>query len=167
MPWPRPASSIRSRRTTKERLALGLPAGLAAGLGCAILAGLGAGLLAGVGAGLAGWLAFGLLFGIKGELWSPDADLGAPYDGLRYELLSGLAGGLVCGLALGLAFGLGFGFVAGLTAGTALGFLFGLALADVWIRYAVGVTCAAVRQRLPLRLKNFMKRGAAIAAYCG
>jgi hypothetical protein len=177
--WPRPASSS-VRVPASRRLARGLGFGLAFGLAFWVLFGVTLELLTGtfsfaieIGAvfGFGLGVAFGIAFGIRSGTWSPDANLASPYDGLRTDRRAGFATGLAVGLTFGLAVGLAFilgrainhaspeitpDLVFGLCAGLAAGLFTLLWSPRASGRYAVGVVCAAIIRRFPLRLKDFM-----------
>lgn len=140
-----------------RRLVRGIEVGVGSGFVALALFG----FPAGVRTALATGIGFGTLAQFGGESWSPEADLTAPHDGLRRERRSSMLAGLVAGLSAacvasfapaplgGLRTGLSFGLVVGTATGLASGAL--------WIRYAVGVWCAKMRERLPLPLESFMK----------
>jgi GTPase SAR1 family protein len=161
--------SLRLRAGLLVGLAAGLVAGLVFGLVVWLTVGLAVGLAAGLAVGLAvgavaGLTAFGLVGGWRAEGWRPDADLAGPYDALRWDRLYGLGVGLAVGLAAGLTAGLTIGLPKGLPRGLATGLALWLTVAiaaghftaSTWVRYRIGAGCAAIRGRLPTRLKSFM-----------
>ena len=103
----------------------------------------------------------GLIIGTvfeAGEESQEDTEFGGPHGGLRQELPFRLSMGVVIGLIVWVVVGFGIrsGMKVALVYGLAYAFVTWLWLAEVWIRYAIGVTCAAMRGRLPIRLKSFM-----------
>jgi hypothetical protein len=164
-PWPPPRYSAPNRTPILGRLTIGLVLGLGAGLGV----GLGFGALGELAVGhfRIGFV-FGFLLGfaivipsmLAGESWDPEADIAEPYEALSRDRLAGFAAAIMMALALGVAVGLGYwrqnGLIAGLIAAFMLTLVTWSLTARVSVRYAIGMICAASRQRLPIRLKRFM-----------
>jgi hypothetical protein len=168
--WPRP-SLAPIRIPVSSRLKGGLTVGLIVGLLGALVPflaiglseGLKAGLVAALVLGLAILLSAGLAAGLGGELesWRPEADLAGPYDGLRWDRVFSLATAFLAALAVLIASRWLTHHPTSrpsLVLATALVLLLTgwLLFGEAWWRYALGIGCAAIRRRLPIRLKKFM-----------
>lgn len=163
----------KGRRTTVKWLAGGLVFAVVFGVGLKVVY---SSRAVGLVVGLAG-LAAGLMFGLRDS--TPQSV--RPRDVIRADGRYGFAVGLAVSVAAGFAFGFsvavgpsdaqgdGFGLSDGLRVGLINGFFavldpglpIGLSVvlafgAGVWMRYHLGVVCAAGRESLPLRFGSFL-----------
>ena len=171
--WHAASSSARGRQPLSRRLARGIKIGFECGFvawimfwfaGAVPAASPGpspAASAAAVPAALAAGIGFGILAQFGGESWSPEAELTAPYNGLRRERWSAMLGGLVAGLTAGSVADLAPAPLGGLRTGLAYGLVVGtgagLMSGALWIRCAIGISCAQIQGRLPFPLESFMK----------
>ncbi|WP_147339362.1 NACHT domain-containing protein [Actinomadura spongiicola] len=101
--------------------------------------------------------ALGVVFRIATGGWSKDAELAHPREALHRNPLIGVAFGLTGGEAAFLVFVMNQGVLAALACAVTGGVAFGLAFGAIaWSRTMVGLTVAAARGLLPLRLWAFL-----------
>ncbi|MGW0071526.1 NACHT domain-containing protein [Streptosporangium sandarakinum] len=116
-----------------------------------------AALVAGVSGAFVLAFALGVVFKITTGGWSMDAELAHPREALHRNPTIGLAFGLTGGVAAFLVFIMSQGVVESLVCALIGGVTFGLSFGAVaWTRTVIGLTVAATRGLLPLRLWTFL-----------
>ncbi|WP_433444942.1 NACHT domain-containing protein [Nonomuraea sp. CA-141351] len=114
-------------------------------------------LVAGVSGAFVLAFALGVVFKITTGGWSMDAELAHPREALHRNPVIGLAFGLTGGVAAFLVFVMSQDIVESLVCALIGGVTFGLAFGAVaWTRTVIGLTVAATRGLLPLRLWSFL-----------
>lgn len=114
-------------------------------------------LAAGVTGAFALAFALGVAFKIATGGWSKDAELAHPREALHRNPMIGVAFGLTGGVAAFLVFILNQDSLTSLACALIGGVTFGLAFGAIaWSRTMIGLTVAAARGLLPLRLWTFL-----------
>lgn len=114
-------------------------------------------LAAGVAGAFALAVALGIVFKITSGGWHKDAELAHPREALHRDPAIGTAFGLTGGVAAFLVFVMNGGVAESLACAVVGGVAFGLAFGAVaWLRAMIGLTAAAARGLLPLRLWIFL-----------
>jgi hypothetical protein len=115
------------------------------------------GLALGISGAFALALALGTVFKIAMGGWSKDSELAHPREALHRNPAIGVAFGLTGGVAAMLVFIMKQDIVESLVCAIIGGVAFGLAFGAItWTRSMIGLTVAAIRGLLPLRLWTFL-----------
>ncbi|AQZ64022.1 hypothetical protein BKM31_23450 [[Actinomadura] parvosata subsp. kistnae] len=116
-----------------------------------------AALVVGVSGAFVLAFALGVVFKITTGGWSMDAELAHPREALHRNPVIGLVFGLTGGVAAFLVFVMSRGLIESLACALVGGVAFGLSFgALAWTRTMIGLTVAATRGLLPLRLWSFL-----------